>query len=128
MGKSKEALIVKEVPDEETKTPIVLNISIGDKGEGSASFEAKGQLEEVFLPQTMVSNYNILCVSSDRPQDIVFNITEPKKKAYPIRIQNTDDKGVFIEHFSKKYLNGNYQIRVTGGTPATIFQITLMVN
>ena len=130
MDKVKEGLQidVKEVPDQINK-PIVLDINIDSKGYGNANFEANGFLEYIIIPKNVISIYNILCVNSSQPQDIVCNIKETKGGLYSIRRLTHDQEGKIAESdYTKIYLNGSYTIKVTGGTPETLLQVIIVVS
>jgi len=119
---------VKEVP-EQVKSPIVLDINIDSKGEGNASFEANGFLEYMIISENVISTYNILCANSSQPQDIVCNIKETKGGLYSIRRLTHNQEGKIAESdYTKIYMNGNYNIRVTGGTPETILSLIMVVS
>lgn len=119
---------VKEVPDA-PKANIVLDIPIDDMGDGEANFDVMGTLEKVILPKTQLSNHNILCVWTDAPQDVVFEIKEPKQLVYYFQAQVNDNlRADKTDIFTKIFMSGNYTIRVTSALPASTFHIILVVS
>lgn len=129
MGKIEEdiQLILKQTDTK--KKPIVLDINIDSKGYGEAKFEANGYLEYIIISENVISTYNILCVNSFQPQDIVCDIKDTKGGLFSIRRLTHDQNGKIAESdYTKIYMDGNYNIKVTGGTPETLLQLILMVS
>ena len=125
----KEGLNIKIEETDEFPNHVILNIPINENGTGSADFSAEGFLESVIIPSNMISNPNILCMSVDEPQYVVFDLREFDTSLLPIRVSARDYKGAKIAGKEVKlYLSGNYTIRVKGAVPESIFQIRLLVK
>ena len=118
---------IKEIP-KETNNTIDLNINIDSKGIGIVNFHAKGFLEYIIIPDNIISTYNILCVNSSIQQDIVCDIKETKGGLFCIRRPTYTQFGKYAESdYTKIYLNGFYDLKVTGGTPETQINIKMEV-
>ena len=125
----KEGLNIKIEETEETPNHVVLDIHLNENGMGSANFTAEGFLESVIIPNNMVSNPNILCMSLDEPQYVVFDLREFDTSLLPIRVSARDYKGAKIPGKEVKlYLSGNYTVRVKGGVPESTLQIKILVK
>jgi len=105
------------------------DIRINDEGVGQVNFEANGFLETLIVPENFISTYNILCVNTDEPLDIVCDIRQSKGGLFSLRRRVHRIDGFPAESdYDKMYMNGTYTMRITGASPGLTLKIILVVN
>ena len=106
-----------------------IDIQIDDRGYGEATFSASGYLETLSTPMNTITTYNILCVSSTTPQDIVCDMRNIMGGLYAIRRRVHDQTGRYAESdYDKIYMSGKYNIQIDGAVPQSTMQLTVVVN